>query len=609
MATKTFEELKQLAIQIRDEKTNKQNTATRVGTAMLEHINKLEQDYYDKTQTDEELTKRDEKLTELSGNLNIIAGKINFTYGEFYTNSGNVSKQENWSRTNIDVKDCIGKSYNLTLYSSSGSSAYFLIKGADGSIIENHQLTQAENSINGIIPEGSSEFLVSNRWATNDSPYIEIEDFDLFYKAASEYDLNTLDKTVTNIEKKLPRSNQIVNMPEMTWEQGGITAGGEESSSGTFYTNRIRTKEYFQAKSTNIELNCEDGFGYRVFQYSQDKVFESYKNYDTGGENNYTTEANKLYRFCILKNPDAAITPSEFDESKFEVIGLEGEEITEGEGKPLEVADKKSLEELKKQTNDLEGRISNLESASVGAIRNNNLEGKKVVFIGDSITAGFSASSIDNAYPSIFCKLYNAILVNKGVSSTCIANNTSNGMSSQRFVTRAGASDLQDASLIVVFGGTNDFSYDTKPIGDLFIEEDISASNNIGDKKRVAPKDTDTFSGALHELILTIRGNAPTVPIVFMTPMNRGRYNANNPNSDEKNKNGDYLSDFSNAIKSICAFYSIPVLDLQAVSELDFLNESIASKYSSDNLHPKDLGHELIGKLLYRFVENNVVIL
>lgn len=69
MATKTFEELKQLAIQIRDEKTNKQNTATRVGTAMLEHINKLEQDYYDKNQTDEELKERDDKLTELSKNV------------------------------------------------------------------------------------------------------------------------------------------------------------------------------------------------------------------------------------------------------------------------------------------------------------------------------------------------------------------------------------------------------------------------------------------------------------------------------------------------------------------------------------------------------------
>lgn len=74
MATKTFEELKQLAIQIRDEKTNKQNTATRIGTQMLEHLDKLEQDYYDKTATDEELKERDEKLTELEKN---IGGMVN----------------------------------------------------------------------------------------------------------------------------------------------------------------------------------------------------------------------------------------------------------------------------------------------------------------------------------------------------------------------------------------------------------------------------------------------------------------------------------------------------------------------------------------------------
>lgn len=85
MATKTFEELKQLAIQIRDEKTNKQNTATRIGTQMLEHLDKLEQDYYDKTATDEELKERDEKLTELENNIyksylvtnNILSGNIN----------------------------------------------------------------------------------------------------------------------------------------------------------------------------------------------------------------------------------------------------------------------------------------------------------------------------------------------------------------------------------------------------------------------------------------------------------------------------------------------------------------------------------------------------
>lgn len=62
MATKTFEELKQLAIQIRDEKTNKQNTATRIGTQILEHLDKLEQDYYDKTATDEKFTEIEEKI-------------------------------------------------------------------------------------------------------------------------------------------------------------------------------------------------------------------------------------------------------------------------------------------------------------------------------------------------------------------------------------------------------------------------------------------------------------------------------------------------------------------------------------------------------------------
>lgn len=98
MATKTFEELKQLAIQIRDEKTNKQNTATRVGTAMLEHINKLEQDYYDKTKTDEELKERDDKLTELSNKMK----SLSLTPGYYLKNpTGEVSSYELISMTEL----------------------------------------------------------------------------------------------------------------------------------------------------------------------------------------------------------------------------------------------------------------------------------------------------------------------------------------------------------------------------------------------------------------------------------------------------------------------------------------------------------------------------
>ena len=88
MATKTFDELKQLAIQIRDEKTNKQNTANRVGAAMLESINKLEQDYYDKTNIDEQSknttqsitsldTKIDKRTTEYNVSVNNPTGGTN----------------------------------------------------------------------------------------------------------------------------------------------------------------------------------------------------------------------------------------------------------------------------------------------------------------------------------------------------------------------------------------------------------------------------------------------------------------------------------------------------------------------------------------------------
>ena len=68
MATKTFEELKQMAIQIRDEKANKQNTATRIGTQMVEHLNKLEQEYYNKENIDEQKEQTDAKFSWLIKN-------------------------------------------------------------------------------------------------------------------------------------------------------------------------------------------------------------------------------------------------------------------------------------------------------------------------------------------------------------------------------------------------------------------------------------------------------------------------------------------------------------------------------------------------------------
>ena len=242
-------------------------------------------------------------------------------------------------------------------------------------------------------------------------------------------------------------------------------------------------------------------------------------------------------------------------------------------------------------------------------VRRNNLFGEKVSFIGDSITAGYYASEASKRYCNLFCTKYGAVVNNLGVASTCIANNTLNELSSQRFVTRATSANLADSKLIVVFGGTNDFSYDGKAIGNLFAEETITPADYIGDKKKIPVTDTDTFAGALHELIATIRTNCPKVPIVFITPLKRGRYNTGRPTSKETNQWGNYLDDFCTAIKEICAYYSIPVLDANSISELDFSDNAISTEFSQDSLHPNDKGHAVLAELLFRFVEDNVVVL
>ena len=79
MATKTFEELKQMAIQIRDEKANKQNTATRIGTQMVEHLNKLEQEYYNKENIDEQKEQTDAKFSELDKLSSALLSEASFS--------------------------------------------------------------------------------------------------------------------------------------------------------------------------------------------------------------------------------------------------------------------------------------------------------------------------------------------------------------------------------------------------------------------------------------------------------------------------------------------------------------------------------------------------
>lgn len=231
------------------------------------------------------------------------------------------------------------------------------------------------------------------------------------------------------------------------------------------------------------------------------------------------------------------------------------------------------------------------------------LYGKKVVFIGDSITEA------SYGYHQRFAALTGCIAVNLGVSGSSIAARPA-PYADVRFETRATAENLAGASLIVVFGGTNDFDGDVYPIGELFSYIEDTPQYRYGGKTIVAPSDTQAFGGAVHQLINKIRTNAPGVPIMFITPLDR-YFEATTPadrrpTSNEYNNHLETIQDYRNAIDAICQFYGIPVFHAEHIPQLEPGDATFANEYFLDKLHPNVQGHIILGTCLYKWVKNNL---
>ena len=98
-----------------------------------------------------------------------------------------------------------------------------------------------------------------------------------------------------------------------------------------------------------------------------------------------------------------------------------------------------------------------------------DLKGKKINFLGDSITQGVGASDADHVYHQVLKKSAGlAEARNYGLSGTRIARQqhpTEYEPSFDRdFCMRAAEMD-PDADAVVVFGGTNDFGHGDAPLG------------------------------------------------------------------------------------------------------------------------------------------------
>lgn len=212
------------------------------------------------------------------------------------------------------------------------------------------------------------------------------------------------------------------------------------------------------------------------------------------------------------------------------------------------------------------------------------LQGKKVNFLGDSITHGTGASCNENCYVSVFGRISGAEVRNYGIGGTRIARQktpTEPVWDNGDFVMRADGMD-SDADVVVVFGGTNDYGHGDAPLGSF------------------ESHDVYTFYGALRTLCEKLIAKYPKAKIVFMTPTHRC---AENKLINERGiRNVATLSQYADIIKEVTKYYAIPVLDLYAVSGMQPEVEVLKQTYMPDGLHPNDAGHEKIAKLLYSFL-------
>lgn len=269
MATKTFEELKQLAIQIRDEKTNKQNTATRIGTQMLEHLDKLEQDYYDKTATDEELKERDEKLTELDKKIGIIYPKLINSYNKLDPNNLNIGKGINGS-TGVDTTQ--SNYFNTNFIDVLGLDKVYSQIYANGSMYaynENFEFisnVRAESPNVYTLPENTRYIRLAGNQSLigGNSLYLYIEEETTYYAYGITRDSVYTDKHILEVETKIENvkslidiretSNQFIN--KINYKTDFIDgiyldANGNEKSSAnactSIYIDMLGTEKFFSS--------------------------------------------------------------------------------------------------------------------------------------------------------------------------------------------------------------------------------------------------------------------------------------------------------------------------------------------------------------------------
>lgn len=225
----------------------------------------------------------------------------------------------------------------------------------------------------------------------------------------------------------------------------------------------------------------------------------------------------------------------------------------------------------------------------VAQVRESHWKGKKVAFLGDSIT---QYAEYVNAYAS----LTGCEALNYGISATHMAsrNNSDTNAFDKRYNKMPSRVDM-----VVVFGGTNDFGHtNTAEFGEF------SDGPKVGKY---------SFYAGLHRLFKGLQNRYSNIPVVIMLPLHHGteidcpEYVINGTTITEGTNptTGKTFREYVNAIREVAAYYSFIVLDAYSYSNLSPMTEigSGSSGFFQDGLHLNQAGGMRLARWMYPQLE------
>lgn len=213
------------------------------------------------------------------------------------------------------------------------------------------------------------------------------------------------------------------------------------------------------------------------------------------------------------------------------------------------------------------------------AVPENNVDGRKILAIGDSITyrdgrSGYDDSTYFRGWQSVL-RMKGALVDTAAYSGACYADNAETKSIHGYIVDDM--FDVKPYDTVILFGGSNDIRLNI-PIG------------QIPEQYNQADTNPDTFIGAISGIIDYIRRENPAAEVYICTPL---------PSSESGRSFGE-TRDYRNAVIGLGEFWSSSVIDL--FSKMNATPGRNWSNYFNDGVHPNNSGCARIGSIIEKHI-------